>query len=347
MITRLYHIAAVATFAMLVTASWGQTAKVCIDPGHGGSDPGALGNGQQEKANTLNSALYFKSWLDKDTNDTAGGGSWNIVMTRSTDVDVSLQGRCDISNNNACNRFMSIHNNAFNGTASGTETYSYSSTGNGADLRNRVQDRMIAAWNRVNRGVKTASYYVLVYTNASAELAELAFIDNAGDSVYTGGASWQDLAGKAHMFALQTHYGLAAYTPVTAVNYIIDNGTSGFSASANWTASTSTAGYYGTNYHVRATASVSDRAQWTANVATAGSYQVYGWWTAGTNRAASAPYTLPNGTVVNVNQQLNGGKWNLLGTASLAAGNNTTYLSCWTTAGYYVIADAVKYYGPN
>ena len=338
----------IAAFAAIAALSWGQTAKVCIDPGHGGSDPGAVGNGQQEKTNCLNTCLKFKAWLDRDTQDSNGGGSWNIVMTRSTDVDVSLQGRCDIANNNSCNRFMSIHNNAFSdSSANGTETFSYTAPSTASDLRDKIQSRMIAAWNRTNRGVKTAGYYVLRYTNMPATLSELAFITNSGDAAYLGSSYWQDEAGKAHMYALQTHYGLAAYTPVTAQTYIVDNGSSGFSASSNWFVSTSVSGYYGSNYRARATEAVSDPAQWTANVAQSGSYQISAWWTAASNRATSAPYILPNGTVVNVNQQSNGGKWNVLGTVSLSAGNQTTRLSCWTTAGFYVIADAIRYVGPN
>ncbi|MCX7624865.1 MAG: N-acetylmuramoyl-L-alanine amidase [Candidatus Sumerlaeaceae bacterium] len=344
----IYRNLAIAALCAVTALSWSQTAKVCIDPGHGGSDPGAVGNGQQEKTNVLNTGLKFKAWLDKDTQDSNGGGSWNIVMTRSTDVDVSLQGRCDIANNNNCNRFMSIHNNAASDTsANGTETYSYTAPSTGSDLRDKIQTRMIEAWNRTNRGSKTASFYVLRYTNMPSTLSELAFITNAGDAVYTGGSSWQDVAGKAHMFALQNHYGLAAYTPQTAQSYIVDNGSSGFSASSSWFASTSVSGYYGSNYHARATEAVSDPAQWTANIPTSGSYQVYAWWTAATNRAPSAPYILPNGSTVYVNQQANGGQWNLLGTVSLSAGNQTTRLSCWTTSGYYVIADAIRYYGPN
>lgn len=189
------------------------TAKICMDPGHGGSDPGAVGNGQQEKTNNLNTILKFNTYLINDTNNTAGGGSWSRVLTRSTDVYVSLQGRCDISNNNGANRFMSIHNNAFDGTAHGTETYSYATTGNGADLRNKIQSRMLAAWARTDRGVKTANFYVLVNTVASATLSELAFIDNAGDSVYTGSSTHQGTAARAHLYALQVHYGLAAFNP--------------------------------------------------------------------------------------------------------------------------------------
>src|SRR5688572_31387759 len=104
------RIATVLAAAGIAATSFG--AEICIDPGHGGSDPGAVGNGQQEKANVLDSSIRFKNWLVADNNDGAGGGSWATVMTRSTDVYVSLAGRCSISNNNASDRFMCIHNNA-------------------------------------------------------------------------------------------------------------------------------------------------------------------------------------------------------------------------------------------
>ena len=340
-------VTAAAAFA-LATTSWAATAKICIDPGHGGSDPGATGNGQLEKTNVLNTALKFKAWLDKDTNDAGGGGSWTIVMTRSSDVSVSLQGRCDIANNAAANRFMSIHNNAFNNSANGTETFSHTSNGaTSNDLRNKVHDRTIQAWGRVNRGVKQADFAVLRNTSMPAELAEPGFIDHAGDAVYTGGASHQDNLAKHHMFAIQNHYGLTAYTPQVAQTYIVDNTSSGFSASSGWWTSTSTAGYYGSNYHVRGTAAVSDPAQWTANLAASGNYAMSAWWTGGTNRAASAPYILPDGSTVNKNQQINGGSWQSLATKSLGSGNRTIRLSCWTTAGFHVIADAVRFVGPN
>lgn len=126
----------------------------------------------------------------------------------------------------------------------------------------------------------------------------------------------------------------------------VDNTDAGFTASANWIASTSTAGYLGTNYKYRNTQSISDAASWSADL-TAGSYKVYARWTAGTNRAASAPYQVVHTggtTTVNVNQQANNGTWVLLGTFNMAAGNSERVrLSCWTTAGFVVVADGVKF----
>lgn len=117
--------------------------------------------------------------------------------------------------------------------------------------------------------------------------------------------------------------------------------------SSNWVTATSASDKYGANYKWRSTAAISDPASWTINVPASGSYDISAWWAAGANRSPAAPYILPNGDVVTRNQQANGGKWNLLGTRSLGAGNRTTQLSVWAATGYVVVADAVRYYGPK
>jgi len=337
------RLSAVALLSCLAMS--GFSAKICIDPGHGGSDPGAVGNGQQEKINVLNTCLKFRNWLNTDNSDTRGGGSWTNVMTRTTDVYVSLQGRCDISNNNAAARFMCTHNNACCG-ASGTETFSYSASGTGADLRNKVQQRSVEAWGLTNRGNKTANFYVLVNTAAPAELAELGFISHPYDATFVGNATQQDKMARYHLYALQNHYGIGAYTPSTApsgTTYTNDSPV----VSTGWATSTGAADKYGADYKYKSTAAVSDPAQWTINVSAGGSYGIYAWWPAGTNRSTTAPFILPNNATSSQNQQINGGKFNLLGNVSLAAGANTTKLSCWTTTGFVVVADAVRYIGPN
>ena len=128
----------------------------------------------------------------------------------------------------------------------------------------------------------------------------------------------------------------------TPVTIIVDNSNSGFSASSNWSTGTSAADKYGTNYRYHNTQAVSDQAVWTFNVTKAGNYEVFAWWSQGTNRSSTATYTVPTGATKTVNQQANGGKWNSLGTYNLSTGSKTVKLSCWTTVGYVVIADAVK-----
>jgi hypothetical protein len=242
---------------------------------------------------------------------------------------------------------MSIHNNAAAATsATGIETFSVSNSGSGADLRNKVREEAVALWPLANRGSKTANFYVLVNTSMPAELHEMAFITNSGDRVYLGSSSHRDNHAKSEMWGLQRHYGLAKFTPTTAVIVYGDNGTGAWSASGSWLASTSTSGYYGSNYHYRSTAAVSDAATWTVSLPSSGSYAVAARWTAGTNRAASAPYIVTHtggNTTVNANQQANNGVWMGLGTYSFAAGANVVKLSCWTTVGYVVVGDAVRF----
>lgn len=95
----------------------------------------------------------------------------------------------------------------------------------------------------------------------------------------------------------------------------------------------------------RSTAAVSDAATWTYSVPQARNYEVYAWWSQGTNRSASAPYVVYYGassSTVPKNQQTGGGTWQSLGTYPLNAGTNQVKLSCWTTTGFFVMADAIK-----
>lgn len=73
-----------------------------------------------------------------------------------------------------------------------------------------------------------------------------------------------------------------------------------------------------------------------------GVYNVYGWWTTHQNRATNTPFTLPDGQIVYVNQEENGGRWNLIGQISAQAGD-TLSVVIGNNADEYVVADAVKF----
>lgn len=135
------------------------------------------------------------------------------------------------------------------------------------------------------------------------------------------------------------------FVTVMPADVVVDNASAGFTASANWYTATSAADKYGSDYKFRATAAVSDVATWNFTVPQNRDYEIYAWWSQGTNRAIYAPYivTHSNGTVtVTRNQQTGGGAWQSLGTRHLLGGPNNVKLSCWTTTGYVVIADAIR-----
>lgn len=79
--------------------------KVIIDAGHGGKDPGAIGqSGLREKVVTLDIAKRLAKILEANGID--------VVMTRSSDRFISLPQRVNIANNSGADIFLSIHANA-------------------------------------------------------------------------------------------------------------------------------------------------------------------------------------------------------------------------------------------
>ena len=86
--------------------------KIYLDPGHGGSDPGASGNGLLEKDVTLAIALKINDILLKEY---AGA---ETRLSRTTDKTVTLQERTDDANSWGADLFVSIHTNAFDGELS-------------------------------------------------------------------------------------------------------------------------------------------------------------------------------------------------------------------------------------
>lgn len=105
------------------------TGTIVIDPGHGGTGSigGSDGNhavsvsGVKEKDLTLSFANLVKTELQNAA--TSGGHTLNIILTRTTDVNLSLANRAHVARTNRADRFLSIHMNAFNGVTRGVETY--------------------------------------------------------------------------------------------------------------------------------------------------------------------------------------------------------------------------------
>ena len=192
-----------------------QTAhKVCIDPGDGGSDPGAVGIITEKNVN-LAMGKQAKSWLDKDSASGSGGGTWTVLMTRESDVTVSLASRVEYANSNGAERFISIHNNSC-GSCGGKGTESYTkngAAGTATDLAGKVQNKLVSLLGLKDRGVKKGDYYTLTNTNMPAVLTLPGFIDTQTDVNVINSAAGQKNAGKAIMHALQSHFGYGEFTP--------------------------------------------------------------------------------------------------------------------------------------
>lgn len=217
---------------LYVDSVWGQSDLskvkcVCIDAGHGGKDPGAVGLKSKEKDIVLSIALKVGRQLKETFPD------MKVVYTRDKDVFIDLDKRGKIANDNKADLFVSIHINSNDSkNPKGLETYvlglhrskenlavamkensviryekDYSVKYAGFDptkpesyiifsllqnlhlekslqLASFVQDEMVQATKRIDRGVRQAGYLVLKDAAMPAILVEAGFISNAEEERY-------------------------------------------------------------------------------------------------------------------------------------------------------------------
>ncbi|MFI8687765.1 N-acetylmuramoyl-L-alanine amidase [Rossellomorea sp. NPDC077527] len=151
---------------------------IVLDPGHGGNDSGAAGNGLQEKNLTLTIGLKVKQLLEANY-------IVDVRLTRTSDVFVELSDRADFANDLGASYFVSLHHNAGGGT--GFESYIY--PGTSASETGRCQDvlhveimNFLSGYGLRDRGQKEANFSVLRETSMPAILLENLFIDTVNDA---------------------------------------------------------------------------------------------------------------------------------------------------------------------
>ncbi|HDR8171110.1 TPA: N-acetylmuramoyl-L-alanine amidase [Bacillus thuringiensis] len=166
-----------------------ESKTIIIDPGHGGADPGKPTKGLPESKIVLDTSLRLQQLLEKRT-------PFTVLLTRESDTrpghdqKSSLQERVKFAKQNQGDIFISIHANAFNGNAKGTETYYYKSSKSEKTnphveesrvLAEKIQERLVDALHTRDRGVKHGDLHVIRENDMPAVLTELAFIDNGID----------------------------------------------------------------------------------------------------------------------------------------------------------------------
>ncbi len=169
----------------------GVMRTVVLDPGHGGHDAGAVSPWAREKDCNLQLALKVKSRLEKY--------GFRVVMTRSTDVFLTLKQRVAIANRTPDSIFVSIHHNSGRRAAEGIETFTlapqgttspFAKTRRYADLEGNEQDsenialataihsRAIMSTKATDRGIQRARFSVLCTIKRPAVLFEGGFVSN-------------------------------------------------------------------------------------------------------------------------------------------------------------------------
>jgi len=161
---------------------------VVLDAGHGGDEPGCVGRrGTLEKDVNLSVALRAQAIL----------ASHGVVclLTRSDDFAADLWDRAYFANECGAKLFVSVHCNASQRQASGTEAYYTSPVSR--PLADRIQTEMLMALGRPDRGVHTCRFVVTRETEMPAVLCELAFLDNEEEEVLLSNPDFQGKAAEA------------------------------------------------------------------------------------------------------------------------------------------------------
>ncbi|WP_338841870.1 N-acetylmuramoyl-L-alanine amidase [Paenibacillus glucanolyticus] len=153
--------------------------KVWIDGGHGGKDPGAVGNSIQEKDIVLTLSLEIKKQLERDYEGV------QVLLSRSTDVFLELSDRTNAANKAGADILVSIHCNAGGGDG-GFESFRYTSASTASrSLQNVLHTEIMAAlkpYNIIDRGQKAANLHMCRESKMPAVLTENLFIDVATDA---------------------------------------------------------------------------------------------------------------------------------------------------------------------
>lgn len=199
---------------------------VCLDSGHGGRQPGAVSStfGYKEKdiALSITKMVYaYLSYAKKDSSNDwlfdnlcqTGLNSYvNVIMTRVTDVDLSLSNRCNIANENKATCFVSIHCNSYDGvSANGIETWYYKGGLAQSKLFAQKMQTCIIEETKTfkvkesdgtshmpkDRGIKpNSSYYTLRHTTMPSLVVECGFMSHQGEVQLMMTQEYQDALGR-------------------------------------------------------------------------------------------------------------------------------------------------------
>src|SRR5438093_1404833 len=177
---------------------------VVVDAGHGGKDNGAYRRfGGAEKIATLDVAQRLDRKLRESEIKT--------VMTRSSDVFISLDQRVAIENSQKNAIFVSIHfNDSRRRGIHGFDTYYQS--GDSFDLAYRIQSKLMTIPHSANRGVHTANFRVLRLAKYPAVLVECGFLSNRLEGGEARDAEYREtLADRIAEAVVEQRYGAGVY----------------------------------------------------------------------------------------------------------------------------------------
>lgn len=180
---------------------------VCVDPGHGGTDPGKVGiNGQLEKDINLEIAKKLKTYLE--------ASDVTVVLTRDKDMGLYSSGdahkkmadmrkRCQLIEEAKPDLVISIHQNSYHEEAiRGGQVFYYKTSVRGKKLAQILQERFDYVLGDANKRQAKANdnYYLLLHVKEPIVIAECGFLSNREEAEKLETKEYQDrLAWTLHM----------------------------------------------------------------------------------------------------------------------------------------------------
>lgn len=180
---------------------------VCVDPGHGGTDPGKVGiNGQLEKDINLAIAKKLKTYLE--------ASDVTVVLTRDKDMGLYSSGdahkkmadmrkRCQLIEEAKPDLVISIHQNSYHEEAiRGGQVFYYKTSVRGKQLAQILQERFDYVLGDANKRQAKANdnYYLLLHVKEPIIIAECGFLSNWEEAEKLETKEYQDrLAWTLHM----------------------------------------------------------------------------------------------------------------------------------------------------
>jgi len=161
-------------------------STIIIDPGHGGKDPGALGELYQEKEINLKLALNLQENLTNLMPEK------KVLLTRASDSYISLKDRVKYTQQYKDSIFISLHTNSSTVTsAKGYEIFYTNKLIKNKDLAQTILEKIESDFQFLrNRGLKIGNYYVLNTSKVPSVLIEIGFISNEEEEKIIGSSAF-------------------------------------------------------------------------------------------------------------------------------------------------------------
>ncbi|PEL12344.1 N-acetylmuramoyl-L-alanine amidase [Bacillus sp. AFS017336] len=191
-----------------------------IDPGHGGSDPGAT-------FKTSSGEIYKESMIvlsvSQFLNDYLVELPIQTYFTRESDTYPTLNQRVEFAKSKKANAFISIHINASSShNGNGTETYYYGESKtsptnsptkleDSMTLAETIQNRLVEKLELKDRGTKSGNFQVIRESTMASILTELGYIDHPTDNVKLSNEIWQQEAAEGIYLGILDYLSIQGY----------------------------------------------------------------------------------------------------------------------------------------